>query len=240
MGGLLKSKESTMKAKYLFLLVFFLILVSCSKSEETSEILPPTPVNLIFPVNNTECTEGDVVDAHNSIITFQWEAAENATSYEFFLEDLESNILHQEITTGIELEVISKRGMAFKWYVNSQSDATDETVTSNIWNFYNAGEGVIMHVPFPAELLSPSQGESFPGGTTSVTLEWNGNDLDNDILEYEVYFGESNPPISLERTISDESIEVNTSSGKTYYWSIKTVDKNNNSSNSSVFKFIVN
>ena len=228
-----------MKEKFLILTVLFLIFVSCSKSEETSEILPPTPVNLIFPINNRECAEGEVVDANNSTINFQWEAAENTTSYEFFLEDLESNILHQESTTEMELEVTTTRGMALKWYVQSKSDATEETATSEVWSFYNAGEGVTMHVPFPAELLSPSQGKFFPRSTTTVTLEWNGNDVDNDILEYEVYFGESNPPNNLERTISDENTGVNISSGKTYYWFVKTVDENNNTSNSRVFKFFV-
>ena len=228
-----------MKANFLFLSLLFLIIISCSKSEETPEINSPTPVNLVFPENNKECTEGEVVDANTSLINFQWEAGENTTSYEFFLEDMESNILHQESTTEMELEVTTTRGMALKWYVKSKSDATKETVTSEVWSFYNAGDGVTMHAPFPAELLSPSQGKLFPDGTTTVTLEWKGNDVDNDILEYEVHFGENNPPNNLERTISDESIEVNISSGKTYYWSVRTLDENNNSSNSSVFKFIV-
>lgn len=226
--------------KPIILLVLLSVLFSCNKAEEDSEIFPPAPAELVFPLNNTECNEGIVVDSNTSTVNFQWEAAQYTTSYEFILEDLESNILHQESTEDTELEVTIARGKAFKWYVKSKSENSAEKTTSEVWVFYNAGEGITAHAPFPAELISPTPGESFSSSITIVQLEWTGSDLDNDILEYEVYFGVSNPPTNLEKVLPEESIEVTVSFGETYYWFVKTIDENNNSSNSFISNFKIN
>lgn len=223
-----------MKMKFLLLSALSLLLFSCDKSEDNSEIIPPAPANLVFPANFTECNEGTVVDADNSSVNFQWEAAENTTSYELYLEDLESNILHQESTTETELEITIQRGKTFRWYVQSKSDGSAEPASSEVWSFYNAGEGTVSHAPFPAEILSPSPGASFSLGNGAITLEWSGNDLDNDINEYEVYFGGNNPPETLEEVTSEETLEINPGSTGNYYWQVKTFDNNGNSSNSRV------
>jgi len=226
-----------MKTKFLFLPAFFLILTSCSSSDESPEVLSPTPATLVFPAKNTECNEGIVVDADKSRVNFQWEMSENTTSYELFIEDLQSNVLHQESTPNTELEITIARGNAFRWYVQSKSEATEEMATSEVWSFYNAGEGITSHVPFPAEITSPVSGETFSADTSTLTLEWEGSDLDEDILEYNVYLGEVNPPENVEGTTSIEEMEVNVASGRTYYWFIKTIDDVGNSSNSSIFHF---
>lgn len=228
-----------MNTKLFFSLSFVLILFSCSKSEENPAPLAPASANLIFPLNNTECNEGEVLDVNSSVINFQWEAAENTTIYEVYIEDFNSIVLYQEQTSEIELKVTLARGKAFKWYVESKSDNISEIAKSEVWSFYNAGEGETTHVPFPAELMSPSEGKSYTSGTTKVNLEWSGNDLDNDILEYKIYLGVNNPPTNLEGIVSEENIEINTNSGLTYYWFIQSVDSNNNSSNSAISHFII-
>ena len=226
-----------MKTKFLILPAFLLLLISCSSSDDTPEVQVPVSANLVFPANNTECNEGTVVDAYNSTVNFQWETSDNTTTYELFIEDLNSNLIHHESTTNTELEATIARGKAFRWYVESRSEATDEIATSEIWSFYNAGEGIISHVPFPAEIVSPAFGETISADTNSLFLEWKGSDLDDDILEYELYFGESNPPANIAGATSEEKMEVNVTSGKTYFWFVKTTDENNNSSNSSIFRF---
>lgn len=228
-----------MKTKHLLLPALFLMLASCSSSDESPQVLSPASATLVFPANNTECNEGTDVDANNSSVNFQWQAAENTTSYELYLEDLESNILQHEITTETELELIISKGKAFRWYVESKSETTEEVAKSEIWNFYNAGEGITSHVPFPAEIISPEYGETFSADTSTLTLEWKGSDLDQDVLEYEVFLGEVNPPENVEGTTSEEKMQITVTTGKTYYWFIKTIDSNNNSSNSSIFHFTI-
>ncbi|MBL4939285.1 MAG: hypothetical protein JKY16_03250, partial [Lutibacter sp.] len=111
------------------------------------------------------------------------------------------------------------------------------TAKSAEWKFYNSGDAVITYAPFPAELIGPVMGSSTSEST--VTLEWSGSDVDNDIKEYEVYFGLSNPPITNLDTTTNQKIENVAVSANTYYWKVVTRDDEGNTSTSEVFQFKV-
>ena len=74
--------------------------------------------------------------------------------------------------------------------------------------------------------------------TTSneITLVWNGNDVDDDIIGYDVYFGISTPPQQHVNDLTESSLVVSIAAD-IYYWKIVTKDAQGNTSDSGVFQF---
>ena len=64
--------------------------------------------------------------------------------------------------------------------------------------------------------------------------------MDNDIIEYEVFFGTTPTPTTSIGTVADDSLsDVAVASGNTYYWKVITEDSIGNTSESEVFQFRV-
>jgi hypothetical protein len=228
-----------MKSFYKLLFVSCLF-VACTVTDSTpeEETVPPEAANLIFPEDDTECNTGVEVNDTQSSVTFRWENAGNADSYEVFVTESSTNeVLQFEAPTN-EAEIIINKATVYEWYVVSKSENTDETAISETWRFYNAGDGEVNHAPFSADALFPEVGTNL-ANTEQVTVEWEGSDIDDDIVSYEVYFGVENPPTMLLAAVSSPNHSVDVVSGTTYYWSIKTIDAADNSSESDVFWFKV-
>jgi hypothetical protein len=223
---------------YHFLLPLAVFVISCSESDD-NPVPPPEAVNLIFPLQDSECSEGIIINDQKSQLTFKWNESENSDSYELHVERLNSTKVFQEETNGTEMDVQLDRGTAYKWCVISRSNRTEKTAISNVRSFYNAGAGNISHVPFPAELLNPRNGESFTAATATIELGWNGSDLDNDIVNYEVFMDTANPPSTLIQTLNNKHLQVDVAAGNTYYWFVNSIDQTGNVSNSEVFHFSI-
>ena len=200
----------------------------------------PTPASLVFPLNNSECTEGTNATSTESTISFDWSDADNTDSYQLVLKNLETQSISNYNSTVSEIDITIARGTPFSWYVISKSNSSSQTATSSTWKFYNAGEAVSSYAPFPAELVSPEMGSSFDATTSSIALEWSGSDVDNDIVEYDIFFGTDSPPTTNLDTTTSSTMDVTVESGNTYYWRVVTKDSQNNSSNSEIFQFKVN
>jgi hypothetical protein len=71
-------------------------------------------------------------------------------------------------------------------------------------------------------------------------LEWTGSDVDDDIIEYEVFFGTISPPETSIGVTSDSTISTQVVASKTYYWRVVTKDSSNNTSSSEIFEFKTN
>lgn len=222
------------------IVIFSLIIISCggSGSEEPPtppEVKNPEKADLVLPLKNEECNQGNVISELLSRVKFEWNKSENTDTYTLVLKNLSTNETKETTTSSTTLTENISRGTQYSWKIISKSNSTSITASSETWNFFNAGEPVENYVPFPAEVVSPPM-----GGTTdiSVNLKWNGSDLDHDIDKYEVYLDENNPPTSLigsttNTTIEDVSLKTNT----LYYWTVKTIDNHGNSSMSPVFEF---
>ena len=231
--------------KYFILcLINFLTVVSCSKGGDDSpqpptpvEIDPPGVATLIFPNENSECTEGTNFTSTQSDVTFDWNDAADASTYQLVLKNLDTQITTNHNSTTSQVKVTISRGTPYSWSVISKNTGTD-TAQSSTWKFYNAGEATQSHAPFPADLVAPLMGSNLIT-TTSTTLEWTGSDVDDDIKEYDVLFGTENPPTSIQSTTTETNATVTVASGNTYYWRIVTKDDQNNTSNSEVFQFKV-
>jgi len=90
--------------------------------------------------------------------------------------------------------------------------------------------------PDAAEIVDPlheSQNQDI-----NVDLQWTGSDPDDDVLNYEVYFGESNPPLLVNTRQSAGTYDPGTLNLSTdYYWKVVTWDEHGLSTASPIWKF---
>ncbi len=219
------------------------VLVSCGGEDSGGDGNPnPEPVpapqaaTLIFPDNNEECNEGENLSDEESRVTFRWNASQNTDSYTVNLVNLNTNTTSQASATTNEVDIAIQRGTPYEWSVVSRASGTNETATSATWRFYNQGPGVENYAPFPAVAVSPARGTTI-NASGMLTLEWEGNDVDDDIVEYEIFFGTDSNPQTLIATTSETTEEVAVSSNQVYFWRVLTRDAEGNTSQSEIFEF---
>ncbi|MEX2232328.1 MAG: hypothetical protein WD824_09220 [Cyclobacteriaceae bacterium] len=220
-----------------------LFLLSCGEDTPDPVVVTsgiPAKVILIFPLENSECNEGTDISPTESTVRFEWKTAENADEYELVVANLESDDLNAYTTTETTLLVVLQRATPYAWYVISRSNDLDSSAHSSVWKFYNSGDGVKSHAPFPAEIISPKMAESINSPSGTITLDWEGNDIDNDIIGYDVKLGTTNPPELFEENLTPSILAgVSVDKNTVYYWSITTYDAAGNLSSTAVFQFVV-
>ncbi|MBT8275848.1 MAG: hypothetical protein KJO39_06895 [Bacteroidia bacterium] len=235
-----------MKLIYKLAIIPVFLLLSCGKTEPVSIGQDPDPVPnplaaiLVFPDNNTECNEGNVLNETQSSVTFRWNASQNTDTYELNLRNLNNNNITQINASTNEATATLLRGTPYEWFVVSMANGTEVTASSETWKFYNQGPGIENYTPFPAEVISPLRGSIVTSSGGIITLEWTGSDVDNDITEFDILFGTETTPSTLLGTTSDNSIDATVVSGEIYYWRVITKDSEQNSSDSEIFDFRVN
>ena len=246
---------------YIGILLLSILLFSCSAEDDsgsstqptTTQQPSPTPApqvptpgksSLSAPDNNEVCFEGEAVDTSNSAVTFKWDASSDTDSYDLQITNQETSVTQTE--SGITLtskEVTLATDISYGWKVISKSKDTSETSTSEIWQFYLAGDGQENYAPFPATIVNPSSGASVDASDGKIILSWGGNDPDeSDTLTYTIYFDDTDglqDPSEDNTGVSETSLEVSVESGKTYYWRVKTSDEKS-SSFTLVYSFFVN
>lgn len=227
------------------ILCMLLGVLSCSKNNDSSseekQNVKPEAASLEFPLANSECVGGEIVNTSKSKITFKWRLAKNADEYELKLKNLETAATTGYKTANTELTITLDRGTAYSWYIISLNASSAEKNQSEIWKFYNAGVGVSSYAPFPADDVEPVTGAEVAYRSDGITLKWSGNDVDNDILEYDIYLGETSTPVLYKENITTDNVEnVSVNMNTRYYWKVKTIDKQGNVSYSDVFQFKVN
>lgn len=235
--------------KYFNISLFVLLISACGGGDGSSddgpeqpeipEVVAPSASTLIFPDNNEECNEGIINsnDETKSTVTFQWNASQNTDSYEVNLKNLNTDETSVSTATTNERAITLDRGTPYEWFVVSKANGTNETATSPNWVFYNQGAGIENYAPFPATAVNPLRGSTVVTNTTTITLQWEGNDVDNDIISYEILFGTDLIPVTSLGVISEQLLEVTVATQTTYYWRVITTDSGNNSSNSEIFDF---
>lgn len=237
-----------MKKINLIYIIPFVILMSCGGGDsgnDTPVVPPPPPVpsplqaTLVFPENNKECTEGIVENDTQSTVNFQWNNSENTDSYEVNLKNLNTNNSVRIPSNSNATQITLSRGVPYEWFVISKANGTNQTAQSDIWKFYNQGPGIENYAPFPAEAVFPKRGANLTN-TNMVTLQWNGSDIDEDIVSYTILFDTVETPIIELGTGPDNFMDATVSPGQTYYWQVITVDSQGNSSNSEIFSFRIN
>jgi len=215
---------------------------SSNPDPDPDPVVPaPSASTLVFPDNNSECTTGEIVTESRSRVLFQWTDSENTDSYEVNLLNLNTNGSSKITSNTNSANITLDRGTPYEWFVVSRANGTTETANSTSWRFYNEGPGITNYAPFPAQVISPARGATLDSSGT-VTLEWEGNDVDGDLVEFEVYFGTDAAAGTLIDTITESTLQVSVTTGQgfVYYWKILSRDSAGNTSESDVFQFRVN
>lgn len=215
--------------------------ISCSGDDNENILEPtvdPTVVTLNFPLNNAECHDGTIVSETLSEVVFKWTATSDHNSYTLKLKNLETAVTKNYSTNSDEISVNILRATPYSWSVISKVSGNPKTVESSVWKFYNAGLPEETHPPFPAEVKMPTMGSSVNRG--EIILQWEGSDVDDDILSYSILLEKEYPPETNIGNSSSNSFEVSIESEGVYYWKIITYDEAGNNSNSQIFQFKVN
>ena len=227
-------------------LIGCLLVLACGKKDlskpDSTPLAPlaPDAVVLSFPIQNEECTAGIVVSETQSTIPFSWNKAKHAEMYEIHVKNLENGISISQNTVQTSLNLTLSRNTPYSWYVISKTSKSAATTNSATRKFYNSGPGRITYAPFPAELVSPTMGQRLDA-VEKITLDWIGSDVDEDIVNYDVYFGTTQTPVLLKEKLTESMLkEVIVKPNTTYHWKIITRDTKANSSESEMFLFSVN
>jgi hypothetical protein len=219
------------------LLVF--ALSTCAKKESE----PPAPLATVLnePLKDEVCLTGKIISDSESTIEFKWTAAANAESYELSIKNLLTSVIATHTTSATNIVLTLARNTPYSWFVTSKSSKSATTAVSPTWKFYNSGSGATSYPPYPAEIISPTLGQKITAANGKLTLQWRGLDTDNDIVNYDVYFGTSNAPGILQSKLSETSLpNVAVNPSTTYYWKVITRDAKGNTSDSGTFQFMSN
>lgn len=224
----------------LFFLAFLILLFGCGGGDDGP---PPSPEGalLVFPEQDSECTTGVSVSETLSQVTFEWQPANNTDRYTLTIINLTTNTPQAISTTNTSASLSIEKGAPFSWSVLSSNSASDDTATSESWLFYNAGAQTT-YAPFPAQIQAPMAGSTVQADSEGeVELSWIGADVEDDIVSFEVYFSEANPPETLLTGTVPGTTQAATNvvPGTTYFWRVVTTDSEGNASDSGVFDFRV-
>ncbi|WP_345949737.1 MULTISPECIES: hypothetical protein [unclassified Mucilaginibacter] len=227
--------------KLILLIGYALLFAGCGGGKDVPEaVLPPGKAALLFPAKDELCTQGTVLSPTQSAITFKWNAADHATSYEVSVKNLLTQTLTSQSTTATSLALTLQRNTPYSWTVISRSSQSDSIRRSDSWKFYNAGPGTTNYAPFPAELLIPALGQTVVASNGKIKLDWSGNDVDGDIVNYDVYLGTKSDPAVWVKDIKDSELNsIDVVSGQRYFWKIVSHDASGNTSYSDIFQFTV-
>ena len=213
---------------FLKLAVLSILIMSCggkdnpttSPQEEVKEL---GAFNLIFPDNNLICTEGQDIGNDEVSINFMWNDSDNATSYDLQITNLATNEISNISSTASEKTVTLPKDTQFSWFVTAILG--DEEKESSTWNFYSEGIAVENYAPFPARITVSDNGNE------TVEINWEGNDLDNDIVAYDINFGTDTSPELVHSTTDDsESLTLSIIYYTDHYLEIVTTDSVGNKS----------
>lgn len=209
-------------------------LSSCSSEgiEDTPAPPPPSVIEapgksaLTAPANNAPCEDVNTAGQ----ITFQWNAAANAETYDLKITDLNTNASnsHSGITSTSKAVTLN-RGIPYSWQVTAKNKGTTNTA-SDIWRFYLAGDGVVNYAPFPAAALTPTPGSTVTPTEGKVTISWESGDADGDALTYTLYAdavdGAQSPVAT---NVSATSFALSVQAATVYYWRVVASDGSNTS-----------
>ncbi len=225
--------------KHFLAIIVIVVFISCSSSATDLVVENPVAATLVFPENNIECNEGVILNEMESKVVFRWNTSDYTDVYELVVENkLTDNTSSYQSDLNFK-EITLERGVNYEWHVISKSMKSQETAKSETFQFFNAAPGVVSHVPFSAVVLSPPNGSEVTAIAGKVNLQWVGSDLDNDIENYEIFFGDNENQLKSKGLTADLAIEVEVISDITYFWMVKSKDETNNISTSEIFQFTV-
>jgi hypothetical protein len=224
--------------KVVLILCIISLFTNCGDDNIPEVPKNPVMANLIFPYENSLCTEGTNVTQLESTVLFEWEKDQYTDNYELKLKNLNTGDLSSHKTNSTEISITLKLATPYEWYIISTSNSVSEIVQSATWRFYNAGVAIESYAPFPAEIISPTMAEIITITESEINLNWSGSDVENDIIGYDVFFGTTTTPEIIQSDLNESILKnVSITPNTIYYWKIITKDSHGNKSDSGVYQF---
>lgn len=214
-----------MKIKGIFVLLGIFCIGCSSGGDEIqgdnpiANVAPSVPL-LAYPANELFCTEFELEftwqpssDADGDSVTYTLQIASD--------QQFATIIEERTVVTTSEI-VLLEKGRTLYWRVRANDDQSNTSQFATPWKFYTIAEPAENYLPSLPELLQPFMGATVSGSVAG--LSWEVDDIDDDSLSYNLYFGRTvDPPLFLEGLDTnsyDAAIEPNT----TYYWKIVASD----------------
>ncbi|AUP79019.1 hypothetical protein [Flavivirga eckloniae] len=227
--------KKIIKTGAIFTVLFFVF--ACGGGDGPAPNSAPTTTQLVYPSVDLLCID--------NTIEFSWNAATDpdgdSVRYKISIasDRALTNLVEQRTVTSTSVTITLNKGVAHYWNVIPIDSEGNEAAPTTTQAFYTSGEGVSNYAPFSAALVSPDFDGDVDAGT--VSLNWIGGDTNtDDVLTYELYFGEDTDPPLVASDLSSANSDVNVVSGKTYYWKINTSDGSGAKTIGQVWKFNVN
>ena len=221
--------------RILVALILAFVFVGCSSDDPPKS---PEAAVLTFPLQNSECTTGVDQSETTSRVEFRWQASENTETYELRVTHMITNVTQTKNTVGTTANMDIDKGAPYSWMVISRNSQSQESASSDTWQFYNAGSQT-SYAPFPAPILAPGSGATvLIDSNGRVELAWSGADVDNDLNGYDIYHGTENPPSEIVGTtlVGTTTLSVDVDPG-TYYWRVVSKDSQGNTSDSGTYSY---
>lgn len=205
-------------------------MMSCSSGggndqdemQAPNENTAPTIPSQVFPLDNTICTDNNVIfewnasmDAESNIITYNIEVSENNSF----------SPLSHTATSSAESKLISlEKGKAYYWRIKAKDNRLAESEYSPAMQFLTEGEGVSNHIPFAPSLIAPALNSEIEGAST--ILSWEASDVDEDPLTYDVYLDTNiDPTTKISENLSETTLDVtDLSPASMYYFKVVVKD----------------
>ena len=199
----------------------------------------PQASTLIAPTNLNECTTAAAINEQERQVRFEWTIALNTDSYELVIENSLTNMRYGKSTSLLTESITLPSGAPYRWYVNSTSLLSTEVSKSQVWQFYLEGSAETTFFPFPAVLKAPENEVIVAlDSEGKITFLWEGHDLDQDIDRFDFYIGKTMDDLVKEKEgLTESQTSLNLEPGTTYFWQIVTIDDENNTSKSEIFRF---
>ncbi len=162
----------------------------------------------------------DGAQSVNIPVTLEWECSDpdgDSLNFEVYLNEVKKTDTNQSRFVLSDLSP----NKTYSWYIKA-SDGTNLTVGPK-WTFTTKG----LANSAPSMPTNPSPENNASVFETDVLLSWVSSDPDEDLLFYDLYFGEgSNPPLIRQNLSSSNMLIQNLEKNKKYYWKVVAKDGN--------------
>ncbi|WP_109301669.1 hypothetical protein [Aquimarina sp. AU474] len=213
------------------------LLTSCSGDDNRPSLItineaPGVPA-LIFPINNLICTSVDLEFSWNGVMDNEGDSVryviDIARDSDF------NNIVFTVTTAGTSSAFTLEKGIRYYWRLRAIDSEDNASSYSPTQSFFTEPEAGTNTIPTAPQLISPMQGERISGST--ITLDWNATDSEDDALSYDLYLGDTNPPVLFSDNINVSTFDVTVSPGTVYYWRVVIKDTQQSAAIGQVWNF---
>ena len=157
--------------------------LSCGGGDEpTPDPEPPTPpdppvvvmpdkVTLLAPADNSACLKGSSGSGTSATVSFSWNKAAHADSYQLEVKNLLTQKVSSFTTSNLTYNATLTVNTPYSWSVTSINSKGQTSGAS--WSLPGARQH---HAPFPAEPTAPVSGAKSANGAASVQVSfaWQG------------------------------------------------------------------